>query len=211
MYLPRAYAENDLAELDRLIARDNFITLVTIQDGMPLINHLPVLYQRDGERIELRGHWARVNPQSRHTGRATVIVNGPHAYVSPAWYPDKETAARVPTWNYAVAHLEGELQTFEDETGLGALVGALSRQHEQRVDGDWEYEHARTELRSQLRGIIGFRLAVDKVELKFKLNQNHPTANRQAVATALSSQSREASREVANMMRERASVPVIGD
>ena len=211
MYLPRAYAESDLAALDDLIARDNFITLITVRDGAPVTSHLPVLYRRDGDEVELRGHWARPNPQSRHAGRALAIVHGPHAYVSPSWYPDKEAAARVPTWNYALANLDGELSTFDDEASLAAIVDDLSRQHEARVGSAWRYEHEREDLRNQLRGIVGFRIAIDRITLKFKLNQNHPVANRAAVATQLAGQSREASREVAALMRARMTNPVIGD
>lgn len=211
MYLPRAFVETDLAALDDLIARDNFITLITVRDGIPVSSHLPVLYRRDGDNVELRGHWARPNPQSRHAGRALAIVHGPHAYVSPSWYPDKKAAARVPTWNYAIANLEGNITTFDDEASLAAIVDDLSRQHESRVGSDWRYEHGREDLRSQLRGIIGFRIAIDRVTLKFKLSQNHPVANRDAVATELEQQQREASRDIAALMRERMTANVIGD
>jgi len=135
MHLPRAFVETDLGALDRLVAADNFITLITVAQGVPAVNHLPVLYRRDGDQIELRGHWARPNPQARHAGRALAIVHGPHAYVSPAWYPDKHAQARVPTWNYAVAHLDGWLQKFDDEPSLSALVSDLSDQHEAAVGG----------------------------------------------------------------------------
>jgi len=202
MYLPRAFAESDLAALDALMARDNFITLVTVRDDTPMVSHLPVLYRRDEDIVELRGHWARPNPQSRHSGPALAIVHGPHAYVSPAWYPDKEPAARVPTWNYAVAHLGGELTTFDDEGSLASIVDGLSRQHEARVGSDWRYDHGREDIRSQLSGIVGFEFAVHRVQLKFKLNQNHPHANRAAVADRLGAQEREASREVAALMRQ---------
>ena len=75
----------------------------------------------------------------------------------------------------------------------------------------WRYEHEREDLRNQLRGIVGFRIAIDRITLKFKLNQNHPLANRTAVATQLAGQSREASRDVAALMRARMTNPVIGD
>lgn len=201
MYLPRAFAESDLAALDALVARDNFVTLITIRDGAPMVSHLPVLYRRDEDVVELRGHWAKPNPQSRHAGPALAIVHGPHAYVSPAWYPDKERAARVPTWNFAVAHLDGELTSFDDEASLESIVDGLSRQHETRVGSDWRYQHGRDDIRSQLKGIVGFGFAVERVELKFKLNQNHPRANRVAVADRLDAQEREASREIAALMR----------
>ena len=34
MYLPRAFAETDLAALDRLAAADSFISLITVHDGL---------------------------------------------------------------------------------------------------------------------------------------------------------------------------------
>lgn len=203
MYQPASFVEADLTALDALIGRDNFVTLITVRDGEPVVNHLPVLYHREGDRIELRGHWARSNPQARHAGAATVVVHGPHAYVSPSWYPDKEAEARVPTWNYAVAHLTGTLETFDDEASLAAIVDGLSQQHEGRVGQDWRFEFESHDHRVQLRGIIGFRFLVDNAVLKFKLSQNHPIANRLAVAAQLEQQPREASREIADLMRAR--------
>ncbi len=203
MHLSAAFVESDLTALDRLIAADNFITLMTVDNGVPAANHLPVLYRRNGETVELRGHWARPNPQARHTGPALAIVHGPHAYISPAWYPDKHAQARVPTWNYAVAHLDGMIETFDDEAALAELVGELSAQHEAAVGSDWQFEPEREDQRSQLRGIIGFRFLVERVTLKFKFNQNHPLTNRIAVADRLDALGSERTSAVATLMRER--------
>jgi transcriptional regulator len=109
----------------------------------------------------------------------------------------------VPTWNYAVAHLQGSLELFDDEPSLAELVDGLSRQHEARVGQSWRFEHHRDDHRIQLRGIVGFRFHVDTAALKFKLSQNHPVANRRSVAEQLQQQSRDASRDVAELMRAR--------
>lgn len=202
MYTRHAFVETDLAALDALIARDAFVTLITVRDGVPEVGHLPVLYRREGGRIELRGHWAAANPQATHAGPALAIVHGPHAYVSPGWYPDKQPAARVPTWNYAVAHLHGTLETFRDEAGLAALVDELSAYNEARIGGDWRFDFEREEERRQLRGIVGFRMLVERADLKFKLSQNHPLPNRVAVARQLARMGHEA-REVAALMEAR--------
>lgn len=210
MYTPRAFAETDLTGLDRLIERDAFVTLVTVADGLPFVSHLPVLYARDGDRIVIEGHWARPNPQARHAGPAMVIVHGPHAYLSPGWYADKEEAARVPTWNYAVAHLHGMLESTEDTDRLASIVDRLSQANEARVGNDWRFEHDRDDHVRQLRGIIGFRFTVDRVELKFKLSQNHPVANVEGAAAALHRLGGEDNVAVADLMRERL-VPRAGD
>ena len=202
MYAPRAFAETDLSQLDALLAADPFVTLVTTDaDGAPFASHLPVLYRRDGERVLVEGHWAKPNPQAAHAGPALMIVHGPHAYVSPGWYPDKESAGRVPTWNYAVAHLRGRLERFEDEAALAELVSRLSRHFEAANGSDWEFDPGDARQHALLRGIVGFRFVPEQVDIKFKLSQNHPPANRHAVIDALSARADADARAVAALMR----------
>lgn len=203
MYTPPAFAETDLFELDRLLGRDSFVTLISSEEGVPFASHLPVLYSRNGERVLIEGHWARPNPQIAHGGTALMIVHGPHAYISPGWYTDKEEAARVPTWNYAVAHLTGRLEASTEEAFLASIVDRLSVRHETAVGNDWRYEHENPRLRSQLRGIVGFRFVPERIELKFKLSQNHPAANVLGAADGLSKLEDPQSHEIAELMRER--------
>jgi transcriptional regulator len=209
MYTPRHFAEDDLAELDRLIASDPFVTLITQDgDGLPFASHLPVLYRREGERILIEGHWAGPNPQAGHDGDALMIVHGPHAYLSPGWYPDKESAARVPTWNYAVAHLRGTLQRRREPALLADLVSRLSARFEASVGRDWQFEPDRAEHVTQLRGIVAFRFEPRTITLKFKLSQNHPVANVEAAADALVALGGENRDAVATLMRDRLAIRV---
>ena len=201
MYQPRAFVETDLAQLDALFAIDPFVTLVTHDEaGASFASHLPVLYQRDGERIHIEGHWARPNPQAIHPPEALMIVHGPHAYVSPGWYPDKLGAGRVPTWNYAVAHLRGRFETFADEASLADLVSRLSSHFEATVGSDWEFDPTDARQHALLRGIVGFRFVLDQVDIKFKLSQNHPAANVRGAAAGLRALGGEDNLEIAGMM-----------
>lgn len=202
MYLPRAFAETDLAALDALIDAHPFVTVIsTDADGAPFVSHLPVLYRRNGDAVLIEGHWARPNPQAKHNSDILMIVHGPDAYVSPGVYPDKEVAARVPTWNYAVAHLHGRLDVHDDEAALGDLVDRLSRRFEDTVGHDWRFEMARDDHRDQLRGIVGFRFAPTRIDLKYKLSQNHPPANRRAVHDDMAARDDAGARAIARLMR----------
>lgn len=203
MYTPRTFVETDLAELDSLVAANPFATLVTVRDGLPSVSHLPVLYARDGDAVVFRGHWSRANPQWRDGGDALLIVHGPDAYVSPSWYPDKEEQARVPTWNYAVAHVHGTLEVFEDTDALAAIVSELSVRHESANGSDWRFEPDRADHVVQLKGIVGFRLLATRIEMKFKLSQNHPLANQRSVVDALMAQGDENAQAVARLMQSR--------
>lgn len=203
MYLPRSFDESDLATLDALMAGDAFVTLVTTgADGLPFASHLPVLYRRQGSEVRIEGHWARANPQATHAGSALVIVQGPQGYVSPGWYPDKEAAARVPTWNYLVAHLSGPLETFDDAGGLADLVARLSDHHEARAGSGWRFEPERADHAVQLRGIVGFRLRPERVRIKAKLNQNHPAANVRGVIAGLRAKGSPGDLALARLMEE---------
>jgi transcriptional regulator len=105
--------------------------------------------------------------------------------VSASWYPDKEAASRVPTWNYAAAELRGQLQRFDETDELAQLVSDIGDRFEASVGQAWQFEPQRDDHRRQLRGIIGFRFTVEQVQLKLKLSQNHPEANQQAVIAEL--------------------------
>lgn len=203
MYTPKYFSETDLLELDRLVEWNSFATLITNVDGQTYVSHIPVLYERNEDQVIFRGHWARPNPQWQGDLNALLIIHGPNAYISPGWYPDKEEAARVPTWNYAVAHIHGNLDITQSENDLADIVSELTAINETNVGSDWEFKpESREEHRKQLGGIIGFRLEAAQISIKFKLSQNHPEANIQAVIEQLPNSNQRDGAVIAEMMRE---------
>jgi len=208
MFIPADFVETDLAWLDRLLERDAFVTVVTTgSDGLPQVTLLPVVYRRDGQEILIEGHWARPNPQAGHAGPALLLVHGPHGYVSPGWYPDKDAQARVPTWNYAAAELRGTLEPVTDPDALIDMLDRLSAKYEAQVGGDWDLLPLEPRQRRMLAGIIGFRFRAQQVQVKLKLSQNHPEANQHSVIDALSALDSPPSHELAQWMRWKLEVP----
>lgn len=201
MFVPASYRGTDLTVLDRLLGRDPFVTLVTSDaDGAPFASHVPVLWQRDGDVVALRGHVARANPQWQHDGPALVIVHGPHAHISPSWYADTDSADRVPTWNYVVAHLRGAPRWLHEDAELANIVATLSEHFEAAAGSAWRFQPQRSGHQLQLRGIVGFHLPIEHIDLKLKLNQNHPHANVVGAVQGLRTQGRADSDEVAEWM-----------
>lgn len=130
--------------------------------------------------------------------KVLAIFPGPHAYVSPRWY----TQINVPTWNYISVHIYGTLTVMEGEE----LRAALSR----LVDN---YEHSlpkpvvigeipEKQLAAEIRGIVGFRIAVEEVQAAYKLSQNRDEKSYHEVISQLGSGD-EASRAVAEEMKVR--------
>jgi transcriptional regulator len=201
MYIPAQFHKTDLACLDWLAAHDAFGTLISMADNAPVATHLPVLYERSGARVKLTGHWARPNPQwqSIKEQRVLFIFHGPHAYISPRWYTDPE--GNVPTWDYATAHLYGRIRLIEEPAMLVKIVSALAAYYESSAEEPWRMSESE-ENGKRLRGIVGFELAVDDIQVKFKLNQNHPAANIEGAIAGLRAQGGADALEVAALMRE---------
>jgi transcriptional regulator len=178
MYIPDHFREDRPEVLHEAMRRIGFATLVTHDSfGGLEANHLPMLFQ-DGM---LRGHVARANPVWKSgEAEALAIFLGPHAYVSPNWYPSKsETGKAVPTWNYITVHARGPIRWIEETDWLRGNVTALSDAHEAGRDQPWKISDAPASyIDSMLRGIVGFELQVQKLEGKWKLSQNRDAADR---------------------------------
>ncbi|MEA1673958.1 FMN-binding negative transcriptional regulator [Nitrospirillum sp. BR 11163] len=206
MYRPPHFKEDRLPVLHQAMAAIGLANLVTVAaDGMPQASPLPLLLRADeGPYGTLYGHFAKGNPQWRETpagSPALAIFMGPDAYITPSWYATKaETGKVVPTWNYATIHARGPITFFEDADALLDLVGGLTHRHEENRAAPWTVSDAPADfIQAQLRGIVGFRLALTSLEGKWKMSQNRPAADRHGTAEGLA---RDGAADVAARVRE---------
>jgi transcriptional regulator len=200
MYIPAHFHETDLKQLDWLAAHDPFGTLISASGGAPIASHVPVLYRRAGSQVTLTGHWARQNPQwSTIEGqRALFIFHGPHAYISPRWYTDPPR--NVPTWDYATAHLYGQVRLIQNPKKLEQVVAALAAHFESGAPVPWRISEV-LPLQKLLGAIVGFEFLVDDIHVKFKLNQNHSAANLAGTIAALRAQGGDDAAALATLMQ----------
>jgi transcriptional regulator len=203
MYNPRSYRNENLESLFALMRRYNFATLFTHRDGESFATHLPFLVDASrGPCGTLIAHMARANPHWKEFEGAApslVVFAGPHAYISPAWYHEQVT---VPTWNYAVVHATGTPQLVEDNARLREMVMALVDNHEAPLGRPWDVRKAEPTIDEELRAIIGFEIPIDRLEGKFKMNQNRSREDQEGVVAALEKSADPSEREIARMMRE---------
>jgi transcriptional regulator len=205
MYTPAAFREDNPAELRQIIREARLSTLVTATPDGLVATPLPLfLDESEGEHGVLYGHLARANPQWKlpATGEALVIFSGADAYVTPSWYASKREHGKVvPTWNYAAVHVYGVVEFFEDEARLHEAVTRLTNLHEEPRAEPWSVADAPDQfIKAQLRGIVGLRLPIARIEGKRKMSQNRPEADREGVARGLRQSERESDRYVASMI-----------
>ncbi|TPK42235.1 FMN-binding negative transcriptional regulator [Mesorhizobium sp. B2-5-4] len=205
MYTPPAFRDDDKDSLMATIRAARLANLVTATADGPLATPLPLfLDETEGEHGVIHGHLARANPQWRipSIGDGLAIFMGPDAYVTPAWYATKqETGKVVPTWNYAAVHAYGPVEFFDDADRLLEVVTRLTNLHEGARAAPWAVSDAPPDfIQSQLRGIVGLRMPVVRLEGKRKMSQNRNAADRAGVATGLATSERPSDREVSSLI-----------
>jgi transcriptional regulator len=205
MYTPPAFVEDDPAILRQIIHEARLATLVTATADGLVATPLPlILDESESGQAVLLGHIAKANPQWKlpAMGDALAIFSGPDAYVTPSWYASKREHGKVvPTWNYVAVHVYGQAEFFEDEDRLREAVTRLTNLHEGPRQEPWSVTDAPDPfIRSQLKGIVGVRMPVSRIEGKRKMSQNRPEADRVGVAEGLASSDRPSDRAVARLI-----------
>jgi transcriptional regulator len=196
LYVPPHFQQSDLAVLHEAIRTSGLATLVSLgADGL-IASHVPLMLDAAaGPNGTLIGHLAKGNPQGRGAQPGTdalAIFQGPDAYITPSWYETKrQTGKVVPTWNYVAIHAYGPLEFFDDATELLEVVTRLTNRFEGSRAAPWAVDDAPPDfVQAHLKGIVGFRMPITRLDGKWKMSQNRPVADRIGVAEGLRAEGR---------------------
>jgi transcriptional regulator len=205
MTYPSPAFREDRTEVLHAAIRDlHFGALITRPEGAFATSYLPgELDATRGPHGTLVGHLARYKPQSQMPGNgvdALVLFQGPHAYVSPSWYPGKrEDPRQVPTWDYLVVEARGTLVTFDDEARLYNLLTQLTDHNEAGREHRWRVTDAPDEyVRKEMHHIVGIELRVESLIGRYKLSQNRNAADQEGARAGLAEAPTERERKLAN-------------
>lgn len=191
MYTPPLFKVEDLPEIHAAMRFARLATLVTHGPEGLLGTPLPVVLEAgEGPYGTLYCHVAKANSVWREAaaGEAMAIFMGPDTYVTPSWYATKALTHKVvPTWNYVAVHAYGPIETFDDPERLHAHVSALTGQFEAERTQPWAVTDApEAFVQSQLKGIVGLRMPITRLDAKRKMSQNRPAEDRAGVIAGLS-------------------------
>jgi transcriptional regulator len=204
MYIPRRYEEKDKEKVYAFIRQNSFAILISVYDGLPVGTHIPLQLETtdDGKDI-LMGHISKGNEQKyslKDGTRVLAIFPGPHAYISPRWY----TELNVPTWDYIAVHVYGAIRLIEGDE-LYAALSRLVDAHERQMPTPLHMEDIPEKtLHDDLRGVVGFQIAIDEIQAAWKLSQNRDEQSYHQVIQQLE-KGNETARAVADEMQKTAS------
>jgi transcriptional regulator len=186
MYLPKHFAEDDVAKMHALMRAHPLATLISHgPDGLNA-NHIPLLLA-DGK---LQGHVARANPLwkvGNVAGEVLVIFHGHESYISPSGYATKaEHGKVVPTWNYVAVHAYGDLRVIDDPAWIFGQISALTAANEGVLPQPWAVTDAPADYIERMLGaIVGIEIGITRLLGKWKVSQNQPPANQTSLTKAL--------------------------
>jgi transcriptional regulator len=191
MYIPNQFAQPDIAVLHELVRNHPLATLITLGENGVEANHIPLHLTLTSEtQGVLRGHVARANPMWQNYAadkESLAIFHGANSYISPSWYATKqETSKVVPTWNYAVVHVYGNLKVIDDAAWIRSQLEALTHANEAAFAHPWAVSDAPEDFTEKLiEAIVGIELVITRLTGKWKVSQNQPLQNQNSLMTEL--------------------------
>jgi len=208
MYVPDLFKMTEQSDVLALMKANPFAALISHDAEGLNATHLPTVARQDGEGLVVECHIARANPHWKRLAAnpgadAMMIFSGPEAYIRPGWYPSKAEGGKVvPTWNYAIVHAYGRAEIIEDGAWLLRHVTELSAQQESPYELPWKTGDAPEQyLAAMVRGIVGVRVSVSRVDAKAKMGQNRETRDRLGAADGLAARAQRFDLAVSDIMR----------
>ncbi len=165
MFIPTHFRIENREEIEQFIDDHPFATLITASNGEIEASHLPIRRFGDGK---LYGHMARANLQAEisESDAVYVIFSGPHAYITPTWYPSD---SNLPTWNYSAVHCRGKLAFIDDPELVWMLLKEMVSLSEGQTG--WRLTEGRG-YRRLVAHIRFFEFIPEQITAQFKFSQN---------------------------------------
>ena len=201
MYIPRHFSVEDPVAQQFLENLKSGHLVTNTAQGM-LSTMIPVTFDKADRSII--GHVARGNSLwSEKTNHEALFISAPvDSYISPSWYASKQEHGKVvPTWDYMLAHVYGDLIIHDDVDWLRIAVSNLTDSFEAGRAKPWKLDDAPEDyVAGQLRAIVGVEIKVARLEVSFKMSQNKTKADLDGVIDGLRADNREdAARKVEDL------------
>jgi transcriptional regulator len=216
MFIPNHFRQDDRYKLLAFMRENSFAILVTLHAGAPFATHLPLVIEADEDKVVLKGHLAKANPQWQGFSGTQVSSETPPLPASPQGGEGSETHLLGNQRAGAGSALEA-LVIFH---GPHAYISPANYESRQSVP-TWNYIavhaygvprivetkeamldamiaqyepahleqwHEQTEKfkAGMLAGIVAFEIDVMRLQGKYKLSQNRPEDDRRRIVESLS-------------------------
>jgi len=169
MYPPPHHQVDDIDKMIAVIKQFPLGMLVSVKEDTPFITHIPFIYNDKTNRLV--AHIDKNNPQLQTLQdgmNITVVFKGPDCYISPSIY-DSEN--QLPTWNYIIAHITGNIQLINDAEAAKQSMIAMTEFLE-KPEHKFILHADNPKMERFVNYIQAFEIEITNWEGKFKLSQD---------------------------------------
>lgn len=136
--------------------------------------------------------------------RSLLCTRAPHAYISSSWYKSE----KVPTWNHQSVHVYGTASIRSEQELQADLILRLQKDENHRKNAVlWENLSLQTQ--KQIKGIVGFKVKRQEIQVADKLNQNRNEEDDHNIVNKLYEEKDLNSQQLAERMKNKEWLAVI--
>jgi transcriptional regulator len=199
MYVSKINEQQNAEEVQNYIEENGFATMISQGQDHFISTHTPLVLKKEGQESYLYGHISIVNEQVasiKNGEKMLAIFMENHTYISSSWYDH----VNVPTWNYIAVHVQGTFEKLDDEATAASLHDLVTK-YEKYSSKPFKIEQMGEEgFKREMRGIIGFRIKVTKIDASWKLSQNRDDKNYYEIIKKLKERGDDMSSKIAKEM-----------
>jgi hypothetical protein len=203
MYIPGLFKVSDTNATREFIDSNGFGIIISTVNGKLWATHVPMLLTKDNDGKDiLSGHLSRANSQWKEFGKSgevLVVFPGSHSYISSSWY-DHEN---VPTWNYLAVHVYGTIHIIEGDELKEELSKIVNKYEAVMPDPVSVERMTESFVQGEMKGIVGFKIAISEIQAAQKLSQNRDEKNYRRIIEGLEKTGDTDSIEMAGIMKEK--------
>lgn len=188
---PEFIPQDPAATAFELIEREVFGTFVTAGPAGLVVSHLVFIVKRgEGPHGTLESHLATANEHAelvRQGLPSVAIFMAEHGYISSSWYPRRPHGRRdnAPTWNFATVHCHGRPEPMDTTPTIHHIRDVVERLEIGREDRWYLKELGPEGMPKRLPRLLGFRLPIERLEVKLKMGQDEPLPDTRAAIERL--------------------------
>ncbi|MDP2686091.1 MAG: FMN-binding negative transcriptional regulator [Aequorivita sp.] len=168
MYPPPHHQSDDIDKMISVIKHFPLGILITSKDGKSFVTHIPFIYNETTKKLV--AHIDRNNPQVetlQNEAEVTVVFKGPDTYISPSVY----STAQLPTWNYIIVHITGNIQLINEPEAVKNTMVAMTEFLEGGAQ-KFILKNDDPRMERLINYIQAFEIEITNWEGKFKLSQD---------------------------------------
>jgi transcriptional regulator len=100
-------------------------------------------------------------------------------------------------------HVYGILKVVQDQERIQNILARITDYYEASLPQPWQAEFTSEYAQQMVKRIVAFEIEIDKMQGKWKLNQNHPEERRRRVVDVLKTMPDDNSRGIVTLMEPR--------